>query len=795
MKRLAALIIAVITAIAFAAQIVSAEAHDGTAANDTALSSGAYESLGSGAVTFICEYSDDAKRIEVSGNVNYNILVKYGKYTLEILRIAPNQSIEEAITSDEPNIAARMNIAAKFEMSFEIKTATERFSRYAVILRSPEGGVALASTPQGIFVSSNHTYLSSSKDDFKGILPTDTADVSVSGDMGFGSAVIPVYYDRLINESMNGYMYPHEDMHCFFDKTYIDELDAKIRTYSATGARVYLQLLLPTGGQASTLLGAGTAASDAYYGMPDVYDEETLSKIYTYVKFLVSRYNGYTDGQIGGIIVGKQIDVAKYNYNGGLPLNEYAEKYAFYLTVVANTARFENSDIDIVIPFSNYNSYSSSSETRVSDYSPSELLENILAELDGFFSTGFNCSTMIESGTVPLGIYEQSTEGGTETDNDDLIFSLLTEDKNEIGVNNISLYDQFLANLRGNYKSAPKSYIYCWQVPEGLSGNALECSYVYSYYTLISKYRISSFVVSFSDADTDAMESIKKTVERIDTASGSDECAKLLKYFGAKSWSDIIKAYSEDDLILRTEYPSSNNKLSNSEWKGGFSYFNFSTGDINGWYDASYSKGIKSDYGEGGQRVLRQTVEKTSGAAHSDMFCLYEYDENLIYTPALKFEMQVTDGETSSGAVYEITVTVGTEGSSVSKSQIVRSGELFEIWLDAESYGKEHKASYIKVSTRSISGDAGEYSVWIYDVVGYSRVYDSEQLSLLINEERRSIRNQSLEADSEANDGIIYWIVFSIVIVAIFVGGIMVMVIRRDDGVRGVKHRKNEEDQ
>ncbi len=751
------MIVAALPSMAFAQTLGNEDTSDVT-------SDGKIEYLGVGAVTLTCEYSDDAKQIEISGNVNYNILVTYGKYSLGILRIAPFQSISYAMAAEEPDIAAEMNIAAKFSISFEIKNTTERFSKYAVVLISPEGDMVLASEPKYISVASKYSFSSSDRENFKGILTSGMSNVSVSGDMGFGSAVIPVYCNRLINQAMNGYMYPHEDTHCFFDKTYIDELDGKVRTYSSTGARVYLQLLWSSDG-------------DATYNMPDVYNSETLSEIYTYVKFLVSRYNSYVNGQIGGIILGTQIDRSRYNYNGGLSLEAYAEKYAYYLTVAANTARLENPDIDVVVPISGLNSYGSSNAAQDGDHLPSKLIENILSNLDGFFDEGIDVSIMLESDKVPIA----SGSLNVESEDGESVYIPVTQDNGFIGVNDLSVFNAFLTKMRAAYKSAPKNYIYCWKAPKGLSGNYLECAYVYSYYSLLANSKVSSFVLSFAETDTNISESIKKTVSVIDTAEGKTECAKLLHLFGADSWESIIEAYNENGLISRVEYSPDGNALS-QPLIGSFSYFDFSTGDISGWYGASYSKGIASDYSEGGQRVLRQTVVKAQGSAHSDLFCLYEYEESLVYTPALKFKMAITDGEKPTGALYEITVTVGTDARSVSKRQIIRSGESFDVWLDVEEYSKENKASYVKISTRSITGDADEYSLWVYDVSGHSGIYDSQSLEELISAERQNIRNQSQNDRKIISDDLIYWVVFSIILVAIVIGGIMITVLRRDDG-------------
>ena len=671
-------------------------------------------------------------------------------------------------------MVAEMNIAAKFTFSIDIKNAVERFSKYAVILISPEDKIILASEPKYIGVTSGYSNPRTVKESFKGYAPVGMADMSLSGDMGFGSAIVTVDMGRLVNYSMNGYIYPHGDTHCFFDKTYIDELDAKIRTYSSRGARVYLQLLLPVDSQTESIHGAAELnTNNCKYVMPDVYDENIISSIYTYVKFLSSRYSSYVDGRIGGIIVGKQIDKNSKNACEISTSADYAEKYAFYLAVVANTARIENPDIDIVIPFSSIDSYGKKLTVSNGEYIPSELIEEISQNLDSFFDGAFDCSIMIESSSNPLTV-ETLADGSGD------VFVPDAEENYELDVNELTRLEGFMTKTRKNYKSAPKSYIYCWNIPSELKGISLECSYVYSYYSVFKSANASAFVISFPSSDITRLDSMKKTLSGIDTKDGIVEAEDLLQYFGIKSWSEVIDGHTDKGLSIRTEYASKGNGQSFIS-KGSFSFFDFSTGDMIGWYGTSYSKSVKADYNEEGQRVLRQTVGRTGGGAHSDLLCLFEYDESLIYTPSLCFRMSVTDGETSSGALYEVTVTVGKGNSAVSTSQTVMSGSTFDIWLDVSEYGKTNKLQYIKISTRSITGETDEYSLLVCDVSGHSDKYGSEELAALINAERQNIREPLNNSGDSDTDTAVYWIVFSIILFAIFIGGILIIVLRRED--------------
>ncbi len=768
MKRLAAILMIIFMLIPMVAVVVSAEE---TADNP----------IGSDAISFTCNYSTDAKKIEIRGNVKYDILVTYGKHKIEILRIAPYQTPEQALGEEEPNIAAEMDIAAKFDMSFDINSSVEKFYQYAVVLCSPDNVRILASEPQYVLVASSFNY-SGDKKGFKGISVANTSELSISGDMGFGSAVIPVYYDKLINESLNGYIYPHEDTHCYFDKTYIDELDTKIRTYSATGAKVYLQLLMTPNISEKTLLNNIGDVKGAESIMPDVYDLINASKISTYVRFLSSRYDNYSSGIISGIIVGKQIDRDKYNYSGGLSLDDHAKKYAFYMTVVANSARMENPYIDIIVPISNHNTYGTESIEIVGGYVPSVLLEKIFGCLDSFFLNEMNCSIMIENNTAPIGV--------SNSDPKNNIFSPNGEQEQLIGLNNLVLFERFIYSLDAKYRSAPKCCMYYWCIPKDMSGNLLECAYAYSYYTLFGKSKISSFVVSFSDTADTTLQTVSPLLKNIDTGKGTDESARLLKHFGVSSWSELISGYSGSGYALRTEYLPSAQNINGKSWLGSFSYFDFSTGGTKGWYGGAYNKGLRADYGAEWQRGLHQTVSRANGAAHSDLYCLYEFDENYVYTPAIKLITEITDNEDDFGAVYEITVTVGSDTRSVTQSYVVSSGQPTDLWLDMSGYNSENKASYIKISTRCISGIYDEYSLWLYNVIGYSAEYNNEQLYELINTERLKIRNQSYTDDGGNSDNIMYWIVFAIILVAICIGGLMFTILRRDDS--SAKRRKSD---
>ena len=90
-----------------------------------------------------------------------------------------------------------------------------------------------------------------------------------------GTVVVPVYMERLLSTTGHGYIYPINSTYRYFDENYINELDQRVRTYSAGGTRVYLQLLLTDYSMAYQKLPSPSAS----FYMPDVYDSDVLAKV------------------------------------------------------------------------------------------------------------------------------------------------------------------------------------------------------------------------------------------------------------------------------------------------------------------------------------------------------------------------------------------------------------------------------------------------------------------------------------------------------------------------------------
>ena len=722
-----------------------------------------YQTTQKDAVIYTCNYDEGSKSIEIHGTVRYDALVAYSKYTIEIYKIAPTQTLDTVLGSDESEKMTSMAMAINFDLSFKIKNEIDIFSRYAVILRSPNGEAVLSAEPRGITVKSKYSLSSTDRSGFKGVV-SDTSMASIYGDMGFGTVIIPVFYDKLINPLSNGYMYSHGDGYVFFDKEYVDGLAWQIKTYSSSGARVYLQLLLPNSG-----VNAARDESSEYI-MPNVYSESEVLLISTYVRFLTERFQKYSDGLISGFVVGKKIDIYRYNFDTSKEISKYAEKYAHYLTVVANSARLKNPDIDIVVPISSYNSYGENIEKREDGYMPSELLDNICGAIDTYYQTMFDFTVLIESEFVPTEII---------TENEKTTYALKVSDT-ELNASNLSLMDKYIEDLNKKYQSVPLGYSYLWNVPAGLSGTSLEIAYVYNFYSLLGKPYLSSFLTSFENASRGAIDDAKNFISLINTVSGANLAKGLAQYLGEKDWTYVIEGLDTDRAVQRRIFSSNAKDISNKNWIGSFSYSDFEYGNISTWTGGAFSKNIRSDYGPDGRRALCQTVLRPMNTSFSNLLCLYEHRENLTHTPGLKFELMLADSN-NDGALYEVKLLVGTEGNYVEESFIVKAGELSELWLGVDSYSESNPVNYMKISTRSVTGVADEYTLYLYDISGYSDKYNDSELDQLISDDRKNIRDELEREDNKNSGDTLYWVVFGILITAVLIAGVIFIIFRKDD--------------
>ncbi len=689
------------------------------------------------ALRFSCGYNAQDKKITVEGTMHYEAFAKHKESKLVIYAIPPGASEYDVARDPNSEILAETDASIRFGFTFDLKNTLDRFSRYAIFLRSAEGELTLGTEAQYPEVA----YI---KDDtgagsgFKGIMGSPTAQYS---ELNAGTAILPVYLDELFTDISVGYIHQVDDEQFFFAKNYIDRLDAKVNSLSVSGAKVYLQFLLKSNG---TFAVEETEGADCY--LPDVYDTDTLRLINAATEFLTARYNSTRGGNICGIVVGKGWDsYGINNYSNETDVEKYAQKCAFYAMVVANSARSIDPSFEVVLPFTgeNFSPDPSFVGEEGRSYALKGLMENIMSYFEDSFESGINCSVFVETDAVPLGISNETIEGGIDTEAAETSAKLCAGAHRE--------FLDFLNDLSSKYKSVPKDIMFVWCPTLSLSGNALTAAYVYSYYSLLKDSAVSSFVIDLSAYGEGGLKDIFRLIKYIDTPQGKEITDSLLKYFGKDSWSEVVggeaPAVSSGKQILSiSAIPSLP-----EDCKGSFDYFGFyDSASIDGWYKGIGCTNLKIDYASSEKKALKAELATSDGTSAEIMY-EYEYYENIEFTPFLSFEILVADA--SEDSLYEISFMLEDSDIRLESFYVITGNEKNQVVLDFSSNRDFKLLKNMRISVRRIHGEASNSTLWLHGISGHSQEYEEEKLEELIHNERNKVKNISEQSTETADIG------------------------------------------
>lgn len=667
----------------------------------------------------ICEYRQDLRKIVIRGTVKHAALITHKKYFLDVYRIFPGNGSTDFLSDSSLEPLASAELAVRFEFSLDVKSVGERFSQYVLVLRSPDGERTVVSELQYASCEDRYEYRADDSSTLKGLCSSETA---LGGSLNCGTAVIPLYLDQILNATSSGYMYSFFDRVIYLNKSYVENLDRQIRTYSSSGSRVYLQLSLS---ENFSSMATGAQRLEASHQMPNVFAEETLAQIGACVEFLTARYQSYQSGRFDGIIVGQAMasPLPEENFSSDL----YAELYSLYLTVVACSARSTQPTADIVIPV-RAESCTFQSESR---------LESVLALQDRTSSFVFHCGAMI--------LLEQD--------------SVLQSDVLERCV-------EYFSALRQKYQSAPLHSMVCWDVPSEMDETALCANYAYLYYKASGLPYVSSFVVSLAaceSAGVQRLSELKPLMQAIDTEKSLEASAPFLSYFGVDAWNELIGGFSQPPYSAKPIFSLKESVSSSESWAGSFAYFDFSSGSLDGWFEGSDCTSIRAEYTSDGIRVLLGTVSVEPNRA-GELMCLYEYPENIVHTPDVSFRLSVGDTENS---LYRVTVSMGNSESQAVFQTILTGGEIHTLTLDLSAWPAEQTVRFIKIGVLQMEGSDTSVPVRVYEVVGHSKVDSSERLSEKIEADRRAVRNVTGTEVAEEDGGI--WWIFGLIVLGIAV--------------------------
>ena len=699
-------------------------------------------------VSFTCVYDDVTDKIIVDGMVNHEVMIKHGDYVIRLFSLLPGQSRDKLLGLPDERELARSTMAAKFTFEVNVTDVSSRFSRYAIVLTSPDGEDYIAGEPQSPSVASTYKYNAGDRLTFKGLLTDKPSRISNSG---AGTVIVDFYLNRAVGDVTDGYMMSVRGEYLHIKKSYVDELDKRINAASLSGGRVYVRLLLEQSEKLPSVSGTN---------IPDVYSADVVKFVSAVTEFLAQRYD--TDsGRIHGFIVSTKIDTEYLNTQDKHTYEQYVDTYSLYLMMIGNVARVVNSSIDVVIPFSDSAACVADSEQMIS----AAILEGISSTLDTNLPSGFSCSVMIESQSTP-GIVagEASANGGEQN------AKLITPD-------NVGDYVSYIQSLKTIYKSAPAHIIYKWQPNRTLKGNELCCAYIYSYLKLSAYKEISSFVTVFSGNTEDKYSHIKKVFCDIDTQHRDETIEPYAKNLGKESWKDVIGAEisastprSVIDMQFYTEKPE--------KTTGEFCYTVFSTAFFDAMHKGQNCVSTLSDYDVNGNRVLRVSSSAMAKGESMEAIGYFEYPESYAYTPTLSLTAELMGGNPN--AVYEIMLTLGSAGKRINATGAISAGGTVTLYFDAEEFSDISNAEYVKISVRCLTGDTEGVSVLLHDIKGYSSEYTTNELDSLINNLRLEIMGDETEQDEKIDRTVIMTAVIVVVsLIAVATG--LFMVFRREE--------------
>ena len=672
--------------------------------------------------SYNCIYDTEAKRIKLSGTLSSEVFANRSGSTIAVFAVPPGASEYEIVNDKNSKCLAEAPASIKFEFSFRANRIIDRYSRYAIFLRSPDGEYTLTTEAQYPEVASDFE-ATNNKKYYKGLFSEYS---SVSDDIQAGSAIIPLYWDSVFTDSSSSsYFMGVDGQQFFFNKSTIDKLDIAVRSMSLSDTRIYLRLLKRPEGDADL-----EGRFGAKYLMPDIYDPDAVAKIHAAITFLAERYTG-EEGSISGFIMGKGWnDPEHFNYILTDSFEEYIDRCATYTVIVANAARTVDPTIDIAIPLTG-EGFAEKTDNKGKNLFKTTL-ESLLACFDNSIHGGINCSFLMDTEEVPLGIDNDSLEKGINVNysNPDGLFYAGAQKE----------FSDYLSDISEEYRSCENKYIFVWAPPENLSGNALAAAYTYSYYTLLADSAVSFFAVDLSEKRSELIDDISHIMKYIDTSESLVVTQNLTKFFGRNSWREIVSASVIATYGVRNIYSAPAEINSGRAFAGSFAYFDFLNSNlIERWYQGEGCSQLKIDYKGDSEKSLRADLSLDGRYRSSEILYIYSYPENMIYTPYVRLRFHVSDNAENS--IYEVKFIFGSDESRAEASVVVNGNEETEAVVDISQFVVKYMTESIRISVRSLDGSSNECSLWIYDICGCSNDYTSDQLNNLVSLERDKIRN------------------------------------------------------
>ena len=721
-------------------------------------------------LSFSCIYDAKSKSVNIKGTMNHDAFALYGNSTLLIYLIPAGKTEHEIINDANSLPIAQASVSISFAFSFKVASITERYSRYAIFIRTADGKYILTTEAQYAETDGKFEHLND-KNKFKGLSGNYSSSIS---EVKAQNTIIPVYLDILFNEDSSGYLYHIDDCQISFNKSYIDELDSQIRSLSLFNTEVYLQFLLRSDGIASTSIN-----DLAEYALPNTFEEQTTIQIHAATDFLVSRYLNGDNGVISGIVLGKAWDNApKYNSFKDISFEQYVLMCGNYTAIVSNAARDINPKIDIVLSFDANGFYieENSNNTSNNRFSTKALLTALMKYFDASSYSGIKCSLLFEVYETPFDITPNNIQDGVD------INKQLDDNKFYIGQQNI--ISVFLKELSSQYKSTASNYNILWIPNKELYGNALCAAYAYAFYELLSDNNVIGFNVEFSSKAenfknlTDLLF-ILKSIDSNNEANSNASTESLLSFFKKSNWSEVIGTKELTKPSTKTYYLAEPLTHLPNKLKGEFCYFDFSKAFLaDGWINGVGCEDIKIDYLLSSEKALKANFNLINND-FCDLIYRYEYAENISYTPYIKFDLEVVSDQIS--PLYEIRFVFNSKDAAFETKSVIKGNQRSEIILNMTNAKDFSLLNSVKISLRSLDDSVESSTLCIRNITGYSKKYTNQELKDFVEKERDKQHNNN---DADYSFWFKFGVVAIIIVASAIFGFILILFIKKNNPYR-----------
>lgn len=676
-----------------------------------------------------CELSAAGKYISVKGIIPSEMAVKYIDCRLNLYEI-PSYSDVSVIDLETPPVMT-LDMSTKFEFKLPAEADNRDITRttYKYV-------VALVYRDEIIFIDNpkyvTHPQVSipavqrSTQKSIKGFHDSGITGIFESG---CSYIVIDISCESLLiprNEVTGaGKLHVRDGYYYYFNSSYINYLDERIKTYSMSGSDVILRLVSTSKREIDSL--AYPDADDAVYYAFNTNSASSINQLCAIVDYLSIRYNGSGEGKISGFIVGEKADMfSVYNNAGSLSndINDYIKNYADSLRIVYSVA-YEN--IPGIKVYASTGGYVYMDDRNFIDEEQKryDILTGVSnVGIDPSLLIELLCRRISEEGAFP---WYLMNEGAGEGYSCGEIFSY--------GIT----MRRLVTRMSKKYSGAPVSLSIFWQPESGYEPDRLSADYMELFRLVSDEKCADAVILSIARQDGGIFSEILPMLKSVDSGLEGKSITAQTELIERKA----AILYQEDEYSF--------------EYTGRYDFWDFAQAyDSQGWFAGQGSLSVSTEKNSiFGHRILNAEMD----GAGTDSCCVMMWAvngqvRNLSYTPIMEAEIMISS-KTSDRESFEVVLVFGTAGGRAEYSAEIAVGIPVKIMIDISEFSSADRVRYAAVMVRGEDSAA----VNISRISGYSQGLGNDELKNLI---------ENFAAEEESNENFNVMAVLGIITTVIF---------------------------